>query len=314
MNESNRKNSSLPTIFITGVTGFIGQHFQRKLAKKKYQKIFCLVRDPQKLPESLAAAANLTVIPGDILETEKYKSAIAESDQVVHLAAATGKFKPNEYFRINTEGTRRLVAVCQQAGAPNFLYISSIAAKFSNKYRYYYALSKLEAEEIVRQSGLNFAIVRPTIVIGKEAQVWQSFLKLGLGPFLLMFGNGRVKIQPISVEDLTNGLLHILENGIFNQQLIELGGPEQLSIEEFIRRLHKMYFQRTRKTLHLPLGFIIPVLSLLEKPFYSLLPFNVGQLSSFRNDGTAQGNPVFEALKPGMKTVDEMIQLIASDG
>jgi NADH dehydrogenase len=86
---------------------------------------------------------------------------------VLHLAAATGKAAKEDYYNIIVNGTSELISNCHKAGVRNILYVSTIAVKYPDKYRYDYAQSKEQAEVIIRNSGLNYAIVRPTIVIGQ---------------------------------------------------------------------------------------------------------------------------------------------------
>ena len=83
-----------------------------------------------------------------------YAAALAGCDTVVHLAAVTGKSRPETYFQVNREGTRALIGECKHAGTKRLLYISTIAAKFTNQHRYYYAQSKRQAEEAVSRGGL----------------------------------------------------------------------------------------------------------------------------------------------------------------
>jgi hypothetical protein len=54
------------------------------------------------------------------------------------------------------------------------------------------------------------------------------------------------------------------------------------------------------------------VFSWIEKRFDSLLPFNVGQLSSFYQDGTIERNWLFEQHAAKMKSVDEMLRLVTN--
>jgi hypothetical protein len=62
--------------------------------------------------------------------------------------------------------------------------------------------------------------------------------------------------------------------------------------------------------IHIPLQILIPFLTLLEKRFYSFLPINVGQLASFKHDGTAEENRIFDTYQNQMKTIDQMLSNI----
>ncbi|MBI4825741.1 MAG: NAD-dependent epimerase/dehydratase family protein [Nitrospirae bacterium] len=299
------------SLFITGSSGFISGNFIQKLNLADFEQILCISRKESAVTDSLSKYGNFKFIKGDIFVPELYKEYLPSIDTVVHFAAVTGKAMPEEYFRTNLAATEALLKECVRCGVKNFLFVSSIAVKFPDISRYYYAQSKLKAEELVRKSGLNYSIVRPAIVIGKGSSILESFVKVAKMPLSLIFGNGKTKIQPIYTDDLSECFQHIINEDIFNNEIYELGGPEILTIDEFVTKIAGSYLGRAPKLIHFPLGLLVPVLSVLEKFIYSALPFNVGQLSSFRFDGTISENRVFSDMSLHMKNVDEMLALSA---
>lgn len=300
------------SLFLTGGSGLIGSHLLRRLIPGKYEMIYCLSRDkiePAVLP---AEYGKVKFIKGGIFEANVYLPYLEAADVVIHLAAATGKAKPDEYFKVNAEGTRFLVEQCQQLRVPNFLYISSIAVKFQDKSRYPYAQSKELGEEVVRESALNYAILRPTIVIGREAPIWLRLSKLAKIPLVPVLGSDKARIQPIYIDDLVDCIFSLIEKKAFQKETLDLGGPEVLSFESFLKRIHHVYNQRDPAMVRLPLRPLMAIFSWIEKRFDSLLPFNVGQLSSFYHDGTIERNWLFEQHAAKMKSVDEMLRLVTN--
>ncbi|MFQ5466294.1 MAG: NAD-dependent epimerase/dehydratase family protein, partial [Thermodesulfobacteriota bacterium] len=217
-----------------------------------------------------------------------------------------------EYFRVNTEATEVLLRECRDAGVRRFVFVSTVAVKFDDIRRYPYARSKLAAEKSVARSGLDYAIVRPAIVIGPGSGTWDSLSRLALAPVCPIFGDGRTPIQPIYVDDLVRSIVSIVEEDALGGETLDLGGPEKVSIEEFIRRIHRSMRGRDPRVLHVPLGLLVPMLTVLETFAYSYLPFTVGQLASFRFDGTTAVNPLRAAGRGEMKGVDEMIGLASA--
>ena len=196
----------------------------------------------------------------------------------------------------------------------NFLYISSIAVKFKEISQYYYAQSKKQGEDAVRSSGLNYVIVRPAIVIGKESPILKSLGKLAKAPVIPIFGDGTAKIQPIYIDDLNDCLLSIINEKFFSNETFDLGGPETITIENFLKKIHQIYYKKDPVAIHFPLRFLIPLLSFLEKYVVSSLPVTVGQLSSFRFDGTIEENTLFRQHLPGMKNIDKMLEMVLVNG
>lgn len=301
------------SLFITGASGFVARNLLRRMNPQDFEHVYCLKRTGSTI-EDLPACDNVTVIEGGLYDSSVYVPYLTSSDVVLHLAAITGKARPDEYFDVNAKGTEFLVKQCVEAGVKNFLHVSTIAVKFDNVSRYYYAQSKRQSEDSVRRSGINYAIVRPTIIIGKGSPVWNNFLKLAKAPVPILFGNGKVKIQPIYIDDMIECLLTIIRETIFHNETFEMGGPEIIAIEDFLVRIYRMLYKKDPKIVHIPLTVLIPLLSFMEKPFYSFLPFTAGQLSTFRYDGTAEKNELFDRYFPSMKHIDEMIRTLTTNG
>ncbi len=290
-------------LFLTGASGFLGRALLAHPALAKFEQVTCLSRSapPPSIP------ANVLWLRGGLSDTSDYSAALAGADGVLHLAAATGKLPPKEYFAVNVEGTRCLIEQCKLAGVQNILFVSSIAAGFPDQSRYYYAQSKLQAEEIVRASGLRFAIARPTLIFGPGSLVLGGLAKLAALPLIPVFGDGRTPVQPIAVDDVADFLLRIVDNDLFGGETFELGGPEVISIEELLLKIHGRLRVTEAKTLHIPMSLLLPTLTLLEIIAYPALPITVGQLATFRFDGTARGNALWNERRPHLQSLEKML-------
>src|SRR5215469_13859797 len=177
----------LRSIFLTGAGGFLGSRVLARLAEDKNREIMCLIRGA--IPDS--SPANVRYVRGDLLDAAAYASQLSTCDAVLHMAAATGKTSAAEYFRVNRDGTAALVRQAKQSGVDRFLLVSTIAAKFSDQYRYFYAESKQAAEAAVAGSGLRWTIVRPSMILGRNSPVLNSLGRLASLPIVPMFGDGR---------------------------------------------------------------------------------------------------------------------------
>ena len=295
----------MKTLFITGSSGFIGRHLLPRLAGGRYATIYCLNRAPGKAP---AENPSVRALEGSLADIDRYQPELTASDCIVHLAAATGKLLPADYFRINVVGTNNLIERAKQCGVKRILFVSSIVVRYANKDRYYYAQSKQQAEQLVRESGLQYVIVRPTIVAGEGSGVFAGFEKLAGLPRIPVFGDGSARVQPIAVEDLSEFLALILERDLFSGGVFEFGGPEVFTIEELLKKICVGRLGRDPRVLHIPFGLVAAPLKLLESVAYSRLPVTLGQLAVFRNDGTAESNALFEERRAQMKSLDEMLR------
>jgi nucleoside-diphosphate-sugar epimerase len=297
------------SIFLTGASGYLGSRLLSRLAADGAQRIVCLCR--RKPVDSLSG--NVEFVQGDLLERESYAGAITGCDTVVHLAAATGKHTPAEYMRVNRDGTEALALEAGRAGVRRFLHVSTIAVKFPDKSDYPYAQSKQQAEAIVAKTGLRWVVVRPTLILGKNAPGLISLSRLAGLPIVPIFGDGRTLVQPVFVDDLAACLAAILKEDRFECQTMEIGGPEVLSIEDLLLRIRRAEGGRGTPVIHLPAGPIAACLGWVEPFLRPLLPFTAGQLASFSNAGTIDPDPWVKEQQAKMKCVDEILQSVANE-
>ena len=295
------------SLFVTGASGFIGRTLLARFRPQRYDHVSCLTRNE-------SAAANLVEndylnwLIGSIFDSSVYGSCLESTDLVIHLAATTGKARREEYFRVNSAGTRYLLAQCKQRGVKHFLYVSTIAVKYGNKSHYYYAQSKQEGEEAVTQSGLNYTILRPTIVLGKDSPGWNALSGLARLPLVPVLGDGSTRIQPIDVDDVVDAILAIIEEQDFCNATYDFGGPEIITIEEFLRKISRFYRGSEPRIMHLPQKPLRWIVACAESVLPGLMPLNAGQLSVFVQDGSVAPNRLYEKQRPRMKDLDTVLR------
>ena len=287
--------------FITGGSGFLGLRLLASL--KGRGPVIALDRSGTIQQDDRTEA-----VPGDLLIPSTYSGALKRSNRVVHLAALTGRGSERDHFRTNKEGTRLLIEACREAGIEEFLFVSSIAAKFKDKRSYYYAQAKEMAENLLRTSGMRFAIVRPTIIVGQGSPVLRALQTLAGLPVIPVFGDGKTMVQPIYVEDLVRFIDDIIDRGAFDGDTWELGGPSVVSFEELLQLIRQARGGNRARSIHLPITLLAGVLRLAERAGAgSLLPVTAGQLTSFHQDGTIESNPLFERRRAELLNVQQML-------
>ncbi|HYN08772.1 MAG TPA: NAD-dependent epimerase/dehydratase family protein [Vicinamibacterales bacterium] len=303
------------SLFITGGTGFMGRRVLRQLVPADFRGVVCLRRrgdsDP---PAAGPIVSGVSYVQGDLRNPETYRRHLAGCDTVLHLAAATGPAPREESMAVNADGTRALVRESEKAGVRDFLLVSTIAVKYPNPDRYPYAGSKRLAEAAVRESGLRYAIVRPTIVIGDDAPIWRTLAGLARRRVILMPGTGRVRVQPIHVDDVAAQVLTLVKQDLFGNQIFELGGHESVTFEEFLRRVHWLGSGREPTVIHLPLGPILATLTLLEPVLDAVLPVKAGQFYAFRYDSTVDPGARLPTGSASSLGLDDMIRRCLANG
>ena len=114
-------------VFVTGASGFIGGRLAERLLLEG-RRVRVLSRRP--LPDLEARGAE--VIPGDLHDEHALARGCRSADTVFHVAGRVGVWGPaRDFFRVNVEGTRKLIAAAQEARVPRFVYTSSPSVVFN---------------------------------------------------------------------------------------------------------------------------------------------------------------------------------------
>lgn len=301
----------MPVLFVTGATGFVGRALTRRIAARDDVTATGLVRT---VPSADSTPKHVHFAHGDLLDEGDWAVALDGIDTIVHLAAATGRISADRIHRVNVDGTERLLEHARRAGVRRMLFVSSIAAKFADAPHYHYAASKRAAESLVLESGLRTLIVRPTIVLGTGSPIGQRLRTLALAPVIPVFGDGHTRIQPIHVDDLAAILLDLALSAEFDGRTVEVGGPDVIEIESFLRRVRAAVRGDEPGALHVPVPPLRALLAGIERISIHLVPFTAGQLATFTNDGVVAADNAYHGPIECEHDVKSMVAETAGDG
>ena len=238
------------TVLITGGTGFIGPHIVHALRARE-TPVRALVRNPAGATRLAAWGAELAV--GDVTDPASLHAACEGVNTVVHLVAII-RGRPADFERVMTEGTRNVVAAAQEAGARRFVLASALGLDEQSKDAVPYYAAKWEMERAVRESGLEYTIFRPSFVFGSDGGVLPTFIRLArYSPVTPIVGPGKLRLQPIWVEDLAQYYALAATEQAAANRMFEVGGPDAVSWNEFWERLKRVLGVR-RPSAHIPFG------------------------------------------------------------
>jgi NADH dehydrogenase len=181
---------------------------------------------------------------------------------VVHLAATIRDQPAGSIEELNGLATARLLRYAAAAGVERFIFFGAIGATPSSSTRFFRA--KAAAERAVIESGLDAAVLSPSIVYA-PGDPWLTLLRrLSLLPAMPVIGDGHARYQPIWAEDVAAAADRVLREGAPDgARRLELAGPEVLTYEDIVR-LALAAWDRDRSLLHLPLWLVRRILHLLE--------------------------------------------------
>jgi len=229
-------------ILVTGGTGIMGSELVRKLASLgNAMRVLTLPDDPF---ISRLEGLNIEIVYGDVSRIKDLGGICDGVDTVYHLAAVIVTNDDRQYQRINVGGTANLLHEAMKAGVKHFIYISSASVVYPRTTAY--SRSKGDCERMVKKSGLNFTIIRPTLVYDKRGgQEYNMFLDyLRKFPIVPFIGNGNAVKRPVSVSAIINGLVALCKNTKAYGKTLNFSGDEAISIREFARLSLRLLGQR----------------------------------------------------------------------
>jgi nucleoside-diphosphate-sugar epimerase len=122
------------TLLVTGVPGWLADAFLRSLGRdpiSDVSRVRCLVQTSSSLdglePKN-RWGIEAEVVRGDLQDTASLAQAVAGVDYVIHGAAIMHVRRIEEFYAINTQGTRNLAWAAAKAGVRRFVYLSTNAA------------------------------------------------------------------------------------------------------------------------------------------------------------------------------------------
>jgi nucleoside-diphosphate-sugar epimerase len=235
-------------ILLTGASSGIGSVLIKRLVDSVDLEIKAMIH------HSLVNISGCEARSGDLNNPELLARAVDGVDTVVHMASLTRSARESEYFRINVTGTKNLVDACVLKGVRKIIYISSRAASLDGGG---YSRSKLGAEECIKNSKLNWLILRPSEVYGQGAgdtinRLIQWVQKYTLVPVI---GNGKSRLSPVYIDDVVSAMERTILNEELEGETILLSGPEELTFDELVDRIAKHLSVRRFK-FYLPAGLV----------------------------------------------------------
>lgn len=283
-------------LFLTGATGFVGGHLLKRLISDGHT-IQALVRDPgtAKLPSS----SQLRLVQGDVASGSGLDDGMQNCEVVIHLVGIIVETRQDSFERIHHLGTRHVVEAAKRNGIGRFVHMSALGVRADGVSEY--QTSKWKGEEAVRQSGIPFCILRPSLIFGSGSGfVGQMLDVMRKAPlFRPVPGNGKPLFRPVSVEDVASCFAQALTNPAATNKTIELGGGDELSLNEILAEIATCAGIR-KPAVHIPLPLMF-LGAALAQTVMPQPPVTIGQLRMLQEGSTCDIRPMAQIL--GIKPV-----------
>ncbi len=215
---------------ITGAFGYSGKYIAARLLKEG-QRVRTITNSPNR-PNPFGDQVG--AFPFNFDAPEKLVESLRGATVLYNTYWVRFNYRTDFKHALAVENTRKLFDAAKQAGVQRIVHVSITNPSEDSPLEYFSGKATLERALI--ESGLSYAILRPTVVFGKEDILINNIAwALRHLPMFGVFGDGAYKLQPIYVDDLA--ALAVTQGKSRENCVIDAIGPETFTYRELVRTL-----------------------------------------------------------------------------
>ncbi|MFK5926926.1 MAG: complex I NDUFA9 subunit family protein [Desulfuromusa sp.] len=260
-------------VFITGGSGFVGREIIQQLLAN-HHTVRALVRKA----DALGDFGEIETVVGDTTHPITLRGQLTGCDAVIHLVGIIREFPGRgiTFKKLHSESTQNIVAAAAEQGVKRYLQMSANGTRDNAVTSYHQ--TKWKAEQLVRQSNLDWTIFRPALIYGSRDQFVNMLAKLiKVLPLVPVLGDGQYQLQPVNVIDVATGFVRAVDKVETVGKIYQCCGLEAFSYDQLLDLVAQALGQvaGTRK-IHQPLWLMKPIVAVLQN--IPLFPLTNGQL------------------------------------
>jgi len=248
-------------VLVTGATGFIGRHLVGPLSKTC--SLRCLVRKSSDITP--LKDLNVEIVYGDLLVKDSLGPALDGIDLVYHLAGEVYSRRKSDYYKGNVLATQNLLKACEVKETKRIIFLSSTAVyrlptartllteESECKPISIYGKTKLDAEELIKNSNIPWVIIRSTVVYGphQPSVVNRFFIQALVAKKIYVIGDGNNLRSLCFIQNLIDGLLLLADQQDISQETFIFSDNSPFTLNEIIVAASSVTEQKI-KIIHLP--------------------------------------------------------------
>jgi len=275
-------------VFVTGGTGFIGAEVLEQL-KDAGHDVRALVR-PGRGRGAGTMPGGVEVVEGDVLDEDLAKH-LSGMDAVIHLVGIIRSYPGRgiTFQKLHVEAARNVLEAMKSAGVERLIHMSALGAEAGGVTEYF--RTKYEAENLVKESGLKWTVMKPSVVYGPRDQFVNMLAKQVEKRVTPVIGDGKYLLQPVSVKDVASGFVKSLTMDDAIGRTYQVGGPDRFTYNDLLDVLARALGRKKANKVHLPLVPVQMVTSIMER--FDFFPVTQDQLKMLLKGNVCDPEPYF---------------------
>ena len=213
-------------ILLIGATSFLGPSVLEKFIDSG-QDIRCMIRKGSRNGNLISIIKNsggkASFTSGNLLSPDSMMDALSCVSSIVYMVDL-----------VKTDLLENFLSAVSRSLAKRVVFISSTTVLLPSQSNV--KDSKLRSEELIKKSGLDYTILRPTMIYGVSgdpnfSKMLEFIKKRG---FFITFGKGKNLIQPIYIGDVAEAVADVMNNAVTHKKIYKLAGKEPLKYNDML--------------------------------------------------------------------------------
>lgn len=228
-------------IAVMGASGFIGQALCEFLLKNTEHNIYALSPNPESMKNLSAISNRFKSIKADVFDTSELKHLLSGMDVAYYLVHLMNG-KSSHFYDAEAKAATSFGSATQESGIKKLIYLSGLGKDSDNLSEH--LASRHNTGDLLRKYHPLVIEFRASMVIGQGSisfEIVRSLVKKL--PVMTLPKWVNTQIQPIGLTDALSYLTQALDLSVHESQVFEIGGPEKMSYEQFL----KMYADHIKK-------------------------------------------------------------------
>jgi uncharacterized protein YbjT (DUF2867 family) len=286
-------------IAIIGASGFVGKNLIKNLLENTEHEIYAICLDPENIIIEEKYKNRVYKLKTNVLDPKEIIDAL-EGIEVAYYLIHMMTNNKNNFYEKEDQAAENTGKALKSSGIKRVIYMSGLGKDKENLSMH--LLSRHNTGNILRKYIKEVIELRASMIIGHGSASFEIVKNIvEKSPIIILPKTAKTKTQPIGIDDALLYLRQSITLKINESEIIEIGGKESMSYEEFIKRYSKC---KNKKNII----FILPILNeytagLLLSLFNPKEEANIGKcmIGSFQNEmivTSKKANQFFPDINP----------------
>jgi uncharacterized protein YbjT (DUF2867 family) len=219
-------------ILLCGASGFVGRHLEQALLEAGHQ-VTRGVRQPRNTNDVAIDYRNDT-------EIATWIPRLSGIEAVVNAVGVLRDSKAQPMAKLHDAVPRALFAAAAQCGVKRIVQISALGVGTGIPTAY--MQTKQKADDFSQTLNVDWAILRPSLIYGKDGDSTRMFMLLAQLPMMMLPDAGKQIVQPVHIDDIAQAVVNLLASGTATpplRSIIKCVGAEEVTLAGLISSYRK---------------------------------------------------------------------------